>query len=294
MTASFCGARTPTILRHARPELERHCAFDVYISRSFPSGGAFMITRRRFVASAASAIGALAARAGTEPSPSVTLTPLASNVWRHTSWSVFPDGTRFPSNGLVVRGRRRVLIIDTTWMPQDMETLLARVGEVAGELPRLLVPTHAHGDRMSGLGIARANGVRTMAFDLSQQDAPSRDLPLADQTWKSATKRFDLGGMHVEFFHPGCAHTRDNIVGFVEEAEILFGGCQLRAMSDTSVGALGDACLDEWPKSLDRVVRRYAHRTRIAVPGHFEHGGPELLAHTRTLVEAAIARRSKG
>jgi glyoxylase-like metal-dependent hydrolase (beta-lactamase superfamily II) len=252
-----------------------------------------MITRRRFVTGGGCAIAALSARADAEPSPSVTLTPLASNVWRHTSWHVFPDGTRFPSNGLVVRGRRRVLIIDTTWMPRDMEALLAQVGEVAGDLPRWLVPTHAHGDRMSGLAIARANGVRTMAFDLSQQDAPTRDLPLADETWKSDTKRFDLGGMHVEFFHPGCAHTRDNIVGFVEEAGVLFGGCMLRAMSDTSVGALGDACLEKWPDSLDRVVRRYAHRTRVAVPGHFEHGGPELLAHTRRLVEAEIARRSK-
>jgi metallo-beta-lactamase class B len=253
-----------------------------------------MITRRMFVAGGASAIAVLSARADAEPAPPVTLTPLASDVWRHTSWDVFPDGTRFPSNGLVIRGRRRVLIIDTTWRPQDMTALLDAVREVAGNLPRLLVPTHAHGDRMSGLDVARANGIRTMAFALTQEDASARDLPLADETWKSQTKRFDLGGMHVEFFHPGCAHTRDNIVGFVEEAQVLFGGCQLRSMGDTSVGALGDACLAEWPASLDRVVRRYAHRTRIAVPGHFEHGGPELLTHTRTLVEAALARRSKG
>jgi metallo-beta-lactamase class B len=147
---------------------------------------------------------------------------------------------------------------------------------------------------MSGIEIARANGVRTMAFELSQEDAPGRNLPVAERTWKSDTKRFDLGGMHVEFFHPGCAHTRDNIVGFVEEAGVLFGGCMLRAMNDTSVGALGDACLEEFPASLDRVVRRYGDRTRIAVPGHFDHGGPELLAHTRKLVDAAIAERSKG
>jgi glyoxylase-like metal-dependent hydrolase (beta-lactamase superfamily II) len=252
-----------------------------------------MITRRRFVAGGGCAVAAFSANAGAEPSPSLTLTPLASNVWRHTSWHVFPDGGRLPSNGLVVRGRRRVLIIDTTWMPQDMEALLGRVKEVAGDLPRWLVPTHAHGDRMSGLEVARANGVRTMAFELTQRDAPARNLPLADRTWKSETKRFDLGGMHVEFFHPGCAHTRDNIVGFIEEAGVLAGGCMLRATGDTSVGALGDACLEEWPASLDRVVRRYGDRTRIAVPGHFEHGGPELLAHTRTLVDAAIAQRSK-
>jgi metallo-beta-lactamase class B len=252
-----------------------------------------MITRRGFVTGGGCAIAALSMSARADPRPSVTLTALAPNVWRHTSWDVFPDGGRLPSNGLVVRGRRRVLIIDTTWKAEDMGALLDQVREVAGDLPRLLVPTHAHGDRMSGLDIARANGVRTMAFELTQRDAPTRDLPLADRTWKSEAKRFDLGGLHVEFFHPGCAHTRDNIVGFVEGAGVLFGGCMLRAMGDTSVGALGDACLDEFPKSLDRVVRRFGDRTRIAVPGHFEHGGPELLAHTRTLVEAAIARRSK-
>jgi metallo-beta-lactamase class B len=252
-----------------------------------------MITRRVFVAGGGCAIAAFSASIGAATSPPLTLTPLATNVWRHTSWDVFPDGQAFPSNGLVVRGRRRVLIVDTTWRTQDMEALLDQVREIAGDLPRLLVPTHAHGDRMSGLGIARANGVRTMAFELSQKDASARDLPVAERTWKSETRRFDLGGMNVEFFHPGCAHTRDNIVGFVEEAGVLFGGCMLRATNDTSVGALGDACLEEWPESLERVVRRYGDRTRIAVPGHFDHGGPELLAHTRSLVEAAIARRSK-
>jgi glyoxylase-like metal-dependent hydrolase (beta-lactamase superfamily II) len=247
-----------------------------------------------FLAGSGCAVAAFSASVRATPPPPVALLPLAPNVWRHTSWCVFPDGTALSANGLVAKGKRRVLIVDTTWMSHDMEALLWQVSQVAGDLPRLLVPTHAHGDRMSGIEIARASGVRTMAYQLSQEDAPGRNLPVAEGTWKSEAKRFDLGGMHVEFFHPGCAHTRDNIVGFVEEAGVLAGGCMLRAMSDTSVGALGDACLEKWPASLDRVVRRYGDRTRIAVPGHFDHGGPELLAHTRELVEAAIAGGSKG
>lgn len=249
-----------------------------------------MITRRVFLAGSGCAIAALGVNARATEPPPFSLMALAPGVWRHRSWHVTPDGTAWPSNGLVVKGKRRILIIDTTWMTADMEPLLRQMREVAGELPAMLVPTHAHGDRMSGLDVARTHGVRTLAFHLTQQDAPSRNLPVADETWSGKTRRFDLGGMHVEFFHPGCAHTRDNIVGFVEEAGILFGGCMLRSMADTSPGALGDACPKEWLQSLDRVVARYGKKTRIAIPGHFEHGGPELLAHTRTLFEAATAR----
>jgi hypothetical protein len=100
-----------------------------------------MITRRKFLAGSGCAIAALGASVRAASSPPLTLMPLAPNVWRHISWHVFPNGTAFPSNGLVVKGKRRVLIIDTTWMTHDMEALLSQVRLVTGDLPRLLVPT---------------------------------------------------------------------------------------------------------------------------------------------------------
>jgi glyoxylase-like metal-dependent hydrolase (beta-lactamase superfamily II) len=143
---------------------------------------------------------------------------------------------------------------------------------------------------MSGVEIARSHGVSSLAYHLSQEDAPSRDLPLADATWRGASKRIDLGGRRVELFYPGPAHTRDNIVAFVEDAGILFGGCMFRAAT-SGIGNTADADVEAYAGSVRKVIARYGPRVRRVVPGHGDPGGPELLQHTLDVAEAA-ARRS--
>jgi glyoxylase-like metal-dependent hydrolase (beta-lactamase superfamily II) len=250
-----------------------------------------MLTRRSLLAGAFCGMLPLRFEArAADDAPSLGITALAPGIWRHTSWKLLPNGAPFPSNGLIVRGASGVLIIDTTWPTADMEPLLENVRGLAAGLPVDLVSTHAHSDRMSGVAIARAHGVRTFAFHLSQQDAPGRELPTADETWMDEAKRFDLGGKHVEFFYPGPAHTRDNVVAFIEEDGVLFGGCMLRSARDTDLGNLADAQVAHWQTSIEKVIRQYGPCTRIAVPGHGSPGTADLLTHTHALARAA--RRS--
>src|SRR5690606_20935705 len=138
------------------------------------------------------------------------------------------NGAPFPSNGLIVRGTRSGLLIDTTWPTADMPRLLQQRKSLAADTPFSLVCTHAHDDRMSGVEIARAAGIRSFVYRLTQEDAPSRQLPLADETWHVREKHFDLGDRTVEVFYPGPTHTRDNVVAFLPHQGILFGGCMLR------------------------------------------------------------------
>jgi metallo-beta-lactamase class B len=44
-------------------------------------------------------------------------------------------------------------------------------------------------------------------------------------------------------------------------------------------GYMGYANMQEWPIAVENVINRYPN-TRIAVPGHGEAGGPEIMAYT--------------
>ncbi|MFP4003713.1 MAG: hypothetical protein ACLFV8_08060, partial [Alphaproteobacteria bacterium] len=55
--------------------------------------------------------------------PGLSVTSIAPGVWLHKSWKRLANGEPFPSNGLIVSGRRRALIVDTTWPTEDMRPL---------------------------------------------------------------------------------------------------------------------------------------------------------------------------
>jgi glyoxylase-like metal-dependent hydrolase (beta-lactamase superfamily II) len=257
-----------------------------------------MLNRRNFIcASACCGVAVVApsafaqiGSAQVEGRPPLSIVPIADDVWLHTSWDLLDNGRPFPSNGLIVKGSRRLLLIDTTWRVEDMPGLLDQAAARASGLPVRLVSTHAHGDRMSGIEIARARGVSSLVYHLSQEDAPSRGLPQADATWRGAHRRIDLGARRVELFYPGPAHTRDNNVCFIEDVGILAGGCMFRAAT-SGIGNTADADLQVYAGSVRNVIARYGPRVRRVVPGHGDPGGPELLQHTLDLAEAA-ARRS--
>lgn len=223
--------------------------------------------------------------------PTLNVSRLAENVWLHTSWQRLASGQPFPSNGIIVRGRRSALIVDTTWRVGEMWDLIRIARQATDNAPFSIAVTHAHEDRMSGLEIARDHGVRSLAYRLTQQDAFARGLPLADDTWRGTRRRVELGRRPVELFYPGPAHTRDNVVAFDAESGVLFGGCQIRAADNTNLGNVADADVRLWPATTRRLIQRYRRRVSIVVPGHGEPGGPELLDHTLALAEAAVAER---
>ncbi len=209
-------------------------------------------------------------------------------VWFHTSWRVLESGP-FPSNGMVVFGKRRTVLIDTAWSVADSDLLLTGVDRVAPPTrSKLLVVTHAHDDRMVGLPALRAQGVASLGFRQTVQDALARGLVAPDATFGGREKRISAGGKTVTLYHPGPAHTRDNIVAFVEEDGVLFGGCMIRAMGSTALGNTADADLAAWPHSARAVKARFGAKVRHVIPGHGAPGGPELLDHTIALADTAV------
>jgi metallo-beta-lactamase class B VIM len=220
--------------------------------------------------------------------PDLQVTEIAEGVWMHTSWRALADGTRFPSNGLLLRDGEALLLIDTAWGEEPTADLLQWIDATLRRRVSAAVATHFHDDRMGGAAVLAARRIPLHAHPLTRELAQGSEEVAFIEGLRAPGSAVRFGP--VELFYPGPAHTRDNIVVWLPRQRILFGGCAVRALSTRSAGNTTDADVAAWPRSIERVLRAYPS-AKLVVPGHGEAGGPALLGHTIEVLEAAAAAR---
>ncbi|MBN1647007.1 MAG: MBL fold metallo-hydrolase [Spirochaetales bacterium] len=99
-------------------------------------------------------------------------------------------------------------------------------------------------------------------------------------------QKIRIGTNDVIVYFPGPTHTYDNLVVYIPDRKLLFGGCMILAADADKVGYAEDGNIGEWAKSMDNLEKRFAS-CRLVVPGHGNPGGPELIGHTRDVVKTA-------
>lgn len=236
-----------------------------------------------------SATGCAASRsvAPTEPVAAISppsLEALAENVWVHKSWAQVEPWGLVLSQGLVVKGPEGVTLVDTAWNDADTERLLALIEETLGAPVDTVIVTHAHADKLGGLGAVHRQLQRTLALPITNEDAVSRGLVPARDTFGEDEA---IGSLQV--FHPGPGHTRDNVVVFHPASGTLFGGCLIRPGDSNSLGNTADADLARWADSVAAASKRFPD-AKVVIPSHGAAGGRELLDHTIELARAASNR----
>ena len=87
--------------------------------------------------------------------------------------------------------------------------------------------------------------------------------------------------VYIEFFGEG--HTCDNIVGYFQVDDIMFGGCLIKE-TGAGKGNLAEANVEEWSETVRKVKMNYPKVKKIIV-GHGKSGGIELLEYTIKLFE---------
>jgi metallo-beta-lactamase class B VIM len=206
-------------------------------------------------------------------------------VWVHTSYYTYPDGTRFPANGLIVREGDGLLLIDTAWGELLTVALLDRIKGEIGLPVRRAVVTHSHYDRVAGTDVLEAHGITVYAHPLTQRRTQGQGMPVAADTLAGLSRpglSVRLGA--VEVFYPGPGHAPDNLMVWVPNQRVLFGGCAVREAASASLGGVADADFAAWPDAIRRARARYAE-AEVVVPGHGDVGGAGLLDHTLELFE---------
>jgi glyoxylase-like metal-dependent hydrolase (beta-lactamase superfamily II) len=225
--------------------------------------------------------------------PEPSLEKIAGGVWIHKSYKDVPPWGPVLSQGLVVKSRGRIIMVDTAWTDADTEGLLALVNRKAGALPESVIITHAHEDKMGGAGALHRHGIETFAHVFANEDAPERGLTPAQTALPlevGATQIVVGAGIEYETYYPGPGHTRDNLVVYYPDAKVLFGGCLIRPGGSDNLGNTADADIGYWAEAVRNVAAAFPD-AEIIIPSHGPMGGRELLDHTIALAEAAASKR---
>ncbi len=220
-------------------------------------------------------------------SDQLSVTALKPGVWMHTTWQKFPGGPRFPSNGLLVKNGDGLVLVDTAWGHQQTVELFDWIDSVLGLPVQQAVITHFHSDRMAGSAVLQDRGIPLFAHPLTiELSAGGQPSPLDALSHLKPGETARIG--NLEAFYPGPGHTRDNMMVWMAEARVLFGGCAVRPGSSVTLGNTEDADLDAWPDSIRRAQQRYPHAD-LVVPSHGPPGGVELLERMPGLFEKTDA-----
>ncbi|WP_276498358.1 subclass B1 metallo-beta-lactamase [Pontibacter litorisediminis] len=210
------------------------------------------------------------------------LTKLAPKVWVHTSYSTY-QGILVPSHGLVVSTKDGAVLVDTGWGNKPTQELLAWVKTNLKKPVKVCLPTHWHDDKLGGMSAVQQQGVPVVTSELTAILAAGNKKGTPDITFATDTS-FTLGGQQFEVYFPGGGHTADNVVVYLPQQKILFGGCLVKDLQAKNLGNTADADLSNWPLAIKRLQQRYP-KAKVVVPSHGPWGDKALLSHTLELLQ---------
>lgn len=214
----------------------------------------------------------------------VRLREIRDGVWIHIATQMFA-GVVYPFNGLIVRDGDGLLLVDTEWGSENTAALLAAIEAEIGLPVRRAISTHFHDDRVAGVDILAAAGIATYGTPLTRRLAGAEGNEVPALVLDGLQEPGDAVHMGpIEVVYPGSGHAPDNLVVYVPEVRVQYGGCAVHEAARTTAGNVSDADRQIWPASMRRVQSR-CPEAEIVVPGHGRPGGPELLEHTITVVK---------
>ena len=218
--------------------------------------------------------------------PALEIEELTEGIYLHKSYKHFKDWGLLSSNGLVAIKNNNAFIIDTPWSTRDTKQLVSWIKEkgfnVIGS-----VSTHSHEDRTAGIEWLNQQGIPTYASDLTNSLLESKSKSKATHSLAGDTNLLANG--LVETFYPGAGHAVDNMVVWIPSLKLLYGGCLLRSIEAKGMGYTGEADMQQWPHSVEKVLARYGE-ARWVIPGHGPYGDIEILNHTLTLAKASASK----
>jgi len=195
----------------------------------------------------------------------VEIAPLKDQVYIYTSYEDMDEYGKVGANGLIIEGKKEAIIIDAPWNNEQTNQLIEWVQDSLKKKVKYVAVTHFHADRIGGIELLKEKSIPAVSGKLTSELA-DKSRPLPDITFKKDTT-LKLDNISVELFYPGPGHTEDNIVVYVPQRKVLYGGCFLKSSTSKNLGNVADANIDKWPASIESVKRRYPD-AEIVVPGH--------------------------
>ena len=188
-----------------------------------------------------------------------------------------------------------VLVIDTK-MDEAALQFSNLVKQLAGNKPVIVVNTHVHSDHTGGNKYF--NGQTIIAGGNYDKDFWNNESGVTGPAtvWIKDSLVFNIGDEVVTVLNvPFNAHTQSDVVVYLHNRKMLFGGDVILNHTAPALFAKYNADAEGYLKAFDLVESRFD--IAKVVPGHGEVGGKEVIDNFRTYfqdMKAAAADESAG
>lgn len=215
------------------------------------------------------------------------------------------------SNSLIVKASvKEVVLIDTPYETEATALMINWIIETLKPKKITAINTGFHVDNLGGNQYLREKSIDIYGSDrtcqlLDERGEKTRQHLISEfkpgqesliktyelMTFVKPNKIFEIekglelkmGNLTFEVFFPGETHSPDNLVVYVKELELLFGGCMIKSLSSVNLGYTADANMMEWPSSLEKLQKRF-DKTKLVIPHHGMWGDSSLIDHTLNLL----------
>ncbi|MGD9211068.1 MAG: hypothetical protein PVI90_09830 [Desulfobacteraceae bacterium] len=206
----------------------------------------------------------------------------------------------------VLLGNHQGVLIDTPYEQTGTESLLNWINKKFGEVKLTVINTGYHQDNLGGNAVLSESSIPIYGSDLTKTLIETKGDELKEIILESVHKNKDqryynsykllrlkpptitfpiqkglklsIENETIEVFYPGESHAPDNVVVYLKNKKILFGGCMIKGLMYKKPGFIEHANMVQWPISLQRVKQRYPD-CKIVIPGHGDFGGTKLINH---------------
>lgn len=212
-----------------------------------------------------------------EVSKNLKIVPLSKHSFIHISYSLIPPYGRVASNGFIYINEGKALVFDTPVEAEETKVLINWLQDVLKVKIEGVVINHFHVDCLGGLEEFHQRGIKSYANKRTKKLAKKDSVPIPQLGFRKKLK-LQLGSKEVICRYFGQGHSKDNIIAWIPDEQILFGGCMIKSLK-SGKGNLADANIKAWPKTVTKIKLTYPE-VKIVIPGHGRHGDSKLLDYT--------------
>ena len=202
---------------------------------------------------------------------------ISDHTYRHITYLETQDWGKVACNGMIVTDDGEAIIFDTPITDSVSNVLIDFVEQDLKCKVTGIVATHFHTDCLGGLKAFHDRNIPSYALNLTLDLAkPIHEVIPQNGFHKSLELK--AGNKKVILDYLGEGHTKDNIIAYFPDEQVMFGGCLIKSLK-SGKGYLGDANVDAWPQTVEKLKAKYKD-VKIIIPGHGNPGGSELLDYT--------------
>jgi metallo-beta-lactamase class B len=212
---------------------------------------------------------------------------LTGDTYIFTTYKTY-QGELVPANDMYVVTSQGIVLLDMPWDTKQVFPLLDSIEQRHHQKVVMSISTHFHDDRTGAIDLLKSRGVKTWSSKFTLDLCRIHKEKEAEYYFVKDTT-FTVGNYSFEAYYPGKGHAPDNIVVWVPQSKILYGGCFVKSTESSGLGNMSDANVQEWETSVQKVMKKYPSPAYI-IPGHMSWQSKKSLTHTLKLIREALKK----